>query len=35
MKHKMLFIAIYLYNDVFQIRIFSKTNSISKKLDIN
>ncbi|CAD8059744.1 unnamed protein product [Paramecium primaurelia] len=35
MKHKMLFIAIYLYNDVFQVRIFSQTNSISRKLDVN
>ncbi|CAD8056977.1 unnamed protein product [Paramecium primaurelia] len=35
MKHNMLFIAIYLYNDVFQIRIFSQTNSILRKLDVN
>ncbi|CAK75590.1 unnamed protein product (macronuclear) [Paramecium tetraurelia] len=35
MKHKMLFIAIYLYNDVFQVRIFSQTSSISRKLDVN
>ncbi|CAK75839.1 unnamed protein product (macronuclear) [Paramecium tetraurelia] len=35
MKHKMLFITIYLYNEVFRIRIFSQTNSISRKLDVN
>ncbi|CAD8155176.1 unnamed protein product [Paramecium octaurelia] len=35
MKHKMLFIAIYLYNDVFQVRIFSQTSSITRKLDVN
>ncbi|CAD8062964.1 unnamed protein product [Paramecium sonneborni] len=35
MKHKMLLIAIYLYNEVFQVRIFSKSNSLSRKLNVN
>lgn len=34
MKHKMLLIAIYFYNDVFHVRICSKTNHIIRKLTI-